>query len=1009
MKRLYKSSVLLGFLLLFASPVFPQMYIGKEIVPLAPDVWSFMKYGGQSAPDLYTETLHLSIPLYTYKDQDFEIPISMDYTTNGFMPNKTTGVVGLGWNLNVGGCITRTVRQYADEDNSGQVAGCFHYSPENVMRNPFTYKEGTQMARDERTWCYKVTNDKGYTFYVESEPDIYTFRFNGHAGKFLLTKPGGQYKAWLYDISGPGGEYKIQVRDANNGFNFTIITGDGYKYDFDHLKNLDYYSKMESFYQAGDLSNRNDYGETYITWLLTAIEAPNGRKVEFDYEVCQNATCVQPVVTVYCETLEYSNSADLLTDIEKHYTSGSTTSYIENSTNYAILSKISVDNGKFQLTAHHSKRKRPERHKKNDQDSGTALTTMPMQKLDSLLIRSDSGKNRLKKITFGYKSMPTTSNPILFLKDIRVSGEGAYTMTYNSEDSIFPCQGTSSMDHWGYLNDETGNYNIRSLIPALKIDDSTGLQTIIKERSKREPNFNAAVKGTLSRITYPTGGYTCFEYEPHQCSHQLVRDLTNPTYVIKTANDEAVGGVRIREIIDNPQSSEPRRKTYTYETAGRSSGILMRSPMYYQSFGYGATPNGHYGYATKSSETLYPYTLDASHICYSDVTETLSNGAVTKYHFSSYLDPECTDLFVSETEEEILQINGVTIDVHHLYTEADSRYVLRGKLLRKEYFESGKSEPWSVERYKYVNRNLDSIPGQKVRYYACLKNALSAIYVSKTYLDNCLLDEWSCTYFDGADSTMLHKKYTYNRLNQEISVRTTDYGLRTSTLSEKLFLADMDIDTTNSLDPHKKMLDCNIVCYPIKTLTAFHKSLKPRRIEYFLTDGAYYEFGINNNMVCLNSLWKTRTPRVDSIFGGFEFDDLLFTERSYSYNNLNYPIEIRNRANRPTTILWGYGGLYPVAVIKNWSIADCVEVIKKDIFTQPFTAGIDEQYRQHILEQPNIEATFYTYQPYVGITSICDPSERFTYYDYDPSGRLKLILDDRGARMKAYKYNIQNQ
>ena len=31
MKRLYKSSVLLGFLLLFASPAFPQMYIDKDV------------------------------------------------------------------------------------------------------------------------------------------------------------------------------------------------------------------------------------------------------------------------------------------------------------------------------------------------------------------------------------------------------------------------------------------------------------------------------------------------------------------------------------------------------------------------------------------------------------------------------------------------------------------------------------------------------------------------------------------------------------------------------------------------------------------------------------------------------------------------------------------------------------------------------------------------------------------------------------------------------------------
>lgn len=42
------------------------------------------------------------IPLYTYSDQDFSIPVSLSYASSGFMPGKQTGEVGLHRN-----CIPR--------------------------------------------------------------------------------------------------------------------------------------------------------------------------------------------------------------------------------------------------------------------------------------------------------------------------------------------------------------------------------------------------------------------------------------------------------------------------------------------------------------------------------------------------------------------------------------------------------------------------------------------------------------------------------------------------------------------------------------------------------------------------------------------------------------------------------------------------------------------------------------------------------------------------------------
>ena len=91
-----------------------------------------MKYNNVAGASLYTGTLRLSIPLFTYHDADFDIPLSLDYATNGFRPNIMTGLVGHEWSLGLGGAITRTVRGLPDEKRIASTFGfqeLHHYYP----------------------------------------------------------------------------------------------------------------------------------------------------------------------------------------------------------------------------------------------------------------------------------------------------------------------------------------------------------------------------------------------------------------------------------------------------------------------------------------------------------------------------------------------------------------------------------------------------------------------------------------------------------------------------------------------------------------------------------------------------------------------------------------------------------------------------------------------------------------------------------------------------------------
>jgi YD repeat-containing protein len=53
--------------------------------------------------------------------------------------------------------------------------------------------------------------------------------------------------------------------------------------------------------------------------------------------------------------------------------------------------------------------------------------------------------------------------------------------------------------------------------------------------------------------------------------------------------------------------------------------------------------------------------------------------------------------------------------------------------------------------------------------------------------------------------------------------------------------------------------------------------------------------------------------------------------------------------------------------------------------------------------------TTYTYLPLIGITSITDPRNSTSYYDYNDFGKLKTIKDEDGNILETYEYNYASE
>lgn len=69
-------------------------WMRQNVYSPSAQAWDFVRYGNTPV-NLYTGTARVEIPVYTYNDADFTIPISLGYAYGVFMPAQQTGIVGL--------------------------------------------------------------------------------------------------------------------------------------------------------------------------------------------------------------------------------------------------------------------------------------------------------------------------------------------------------------------------------------------------------------------------------------------------------------------------------------------------------------------------------------------------------------------------------------------------------------------------------------------------------------------------------------------------------------------------------------------------------------------------------------------------------------------------------------------------------------------------------------------------------------------------------------------------
>ena len=991
-----------------------QRMVDGDIVPMAPDSWSFIKYGNQSMSDLYTGTLHVSIPIYTYNDPDFELPIALSYSTSGYLPNRTVGVTGLGWTLESGGVVTREIRGIPDDHSDSSLNG-------TLARNLSTIYDANPFI-DPRPYV----DENGLVYYstgagkVETLVDVYSFRFPGHSGKFVLLRASGQnkYIPLFFDTSSPAGEYQIDSVERNPGheiYAMTIITGDGYRYRFGTESYEPAIQTKVSVDRGGGFSPVGYPSEERTEWFLSRITAPNGRTVLFEYGTSFDAVSMQPFVSyrhieqVYNvdgnewqgQFSRFFNIFNPLRNGTSVYESGGGVTYGRRKCEVpcTILTEVSIPDVSWNMSLSYSNRHREGYCVESTVDT---MVIAPLKQLDSLEI--SCGTTLLKKAKFSYLRTPDQGNRVLLLKRLSLSGEGQYCMNYSRETG-FPYQGTSSVDHWGYLNRMSPSYHVQDMMPAISIVQGTMDQVIDTVSSHREPSLQAALLGCLTKLTYPTGGYTLYTYEENKYSHVVRRKSTGGYELALYEESGRCGGLRIKTITDYPVGAPPHKVTFEYRINGQESGILMRYPQYFNTYDRQVYKNGILNkelFSCVNSWNVFSYPVDAYHICYPSVSLIESDGSRTETDYTSFkdylfADYSCDDYRLIDPDIQSLTELGYG---DHATMFSNSRVVMRGRVMKRRYYEANSMTPWKEETIEYDNTDITMSP-----YVSGLDISGNFIYERKTYVNSCLPVLKTETLIEGTDSLKRETILTYNDYNQLSSTESRDYGMGTATLFKTQYSSEISAQGSPVL---YRMKELNMTGLPIRTMkSSFRSSPTPQSGQYYLEEGRKFIYGLNGDMVCLD------TVKIAKIHGqrasDFSFDADLVTGMTYKYNALNRPVEIGNRVGRKTTVLWGYNGLYPVAKIENASNSTVNNLLGITLSGNSLSGSISSFQETLLYNSTDFETHLIEWLPFTGPTRICDPSHRSASYRYDDFGRLIQTADDHGLPVSAYKYHIEGE
>ena len=587
----------------YHNPVFIPQVKSSEIGTLG-------KYTSMNV-DLNTGTPLISIPLYTINYSGLEVPISLSYDASGIKVEDAATPVGLHWMLNYGGTVGRTVKGAPDEGNT-KVYNPSVYHPE-VNANGYYISNGLSemqkiatLPKDPIISTVAMTRTAAYMGLVmkaargikDLEPDLFYFNALGHSGKFFFDD---KKTAQLFTE----GDYKIIPSLTNDGFfthfEWKIYTPSGDQLFFGQNQNYEESKTKVFLYNNVNLDRFTDNA-----WYITKLKSgSNNQEINFTYTK-PTSKSLSLTNSSYHDQLWVMNSYPL----SALY--GTTNSPPNTNLAYCnvFLDDLRTKSGDVMETEIHQ----PVIQDITAGDYKVSFSTLPKDdggvKIDEMVVYYKT--NQIKKIKFNYNyfiysgnyytaadtslsSLPipaglNTDPEVLGAKKrlkltsiietgINDSDPKTYSFQYDETHEL-PSTLSFAKDVWGYFNGQYGNLSLYPLpygntcryTPGYNGTDGYNGPGVAYAATSRDVNPAYSTTGTLTKIIYPTGGSTEYNYENH------------------TGGNSSIPGQNLQWIGNQDKYSTPTGSLNNLNFTSTSKPARIQLTFYKGGFGSGTEP-----------------------------------------------------------------------------------------------------------------------------------------------------------------------------------------------------------------------------------------------------------------------------------------------------------------------------------------------------------------------------------------------------------------------------------
>lgn len=975
MKKLLLSALLLGYYFICN---------GQEFTPMkSPDVTAFVN-SNYLPIDESTGKIDLTIPIYTIDFDGMSFPISISYNTGGVKVNAAASRVGLNWTLNGIGVLNKEIQGQEDISAQSHVSDISTserlYTEYGYLRHLLSFSPSVSA---EISQPYRDTKPDLFFAMAPGMNTKFIHKSNGQA--FELSNKGTKIESpfmnppaelhnlfWQFEIK-PGFEFKMT---PTNGLVYSFK-----EYGFHHSKVSETIQNTpllsinttledyEEYFYSGDLVLNIEGGkrDLFPTMHLSSLTNPiTKNKIKYlysDENIVENNRRVQGEITAGNVYKGYYYTKDFT--IEKR------------------ISKIIFPKGSIDFYYEEDRR---------DIRGGGILKKIEVRNNQGLLIKGvvfeQDYFNAVENCTENH-CYRLRLNAVKFIdKDYLVIP--GYRFEYNT--TKLPKRFSLDQDFTGYYN---GQSNVADNVhyPKTYFKANQGHETYIPfpfsgytllypnyANVNKAPSLVHSLAGSLTKVTYPTGGYTLFDYELH--SFKFSNSTVNS------------GGLRLKsQKIYDIDNTLKRQITYDYNLEnGITSGSITRIPNYMKFQDASTLVEGTNQVINSRLELT-----SGAFVTYSRVKSIeLNNGYTVNEYTNAITYPNI------KPSTYTTHGSGVTgspswFQEHFasgFYPLFYSDYTIkRGKLISsKKYDQSNNLLKEVQNEYDYEN------------------------YESYDIIENILFNRSNFIYNTGQDtphvrfqSSLVNDAFNLNKsIEKQYSssgILTNEknyiYGTNNSFLKEKQTIINSGevlkekyvypFDPEAVSMPNSAKLNALNLLSPLQT--TFYKNT-----DLISTSSATFNDYGNDQIHPKNiKMAKGTSP-------------LNLKKEFHNYDKRGNLTEYSEEEGTHITVLWGYRYEYKIAEIIGATHAEVLTALNMSSTEELQNLSNDAlKVELNSLRSalPNAQVYSYLHSPLVGVVEITNPNGNTNSYSYDSFHRLTFVKDMDGKIVKRNSYHYK--